>query len=103
MHIGYIPNGRVLGLSKLPRIAEIYARRLQIQERLTGQVAAAIDEVLGPSGVAVVSEFSHTCMTARGVEKTGTITICESMAGILKDDLRRQKQFYSLLGLGQSR
>lgn len=93
----------MLGLSKLPRIAEIYARRLQIQERLTSQVSAAIDEVLGPLGVAVVSEFSHTCLAARGVEKTGTITICESMTGILKDDLRRQKQFYSLLELGQRR
>jgi GTP cyclohydrolase IA len=101
MHIGYIPNGRVLGLSKLARIAEIYARRLQIQERLTSQVAEAIDKILRPFGVAVVSECMHTCMAVRGVEETDAVTLNQSMTGLLKDDPRKQQQFYSLLKLGQ--
>ncbi|TLS31301.1 hypothetical protein PpBr36_03416 [Pyricularia pennisetigena] len=101
MHIGYVPNGRVLGLSKLPRIAEVYARRLQIQERLTKQVGEAIDEVLSPLGVAVVLECTHMCMVMRGVQKTGTVTLTQSMTGLLKDDLDEQKKFYTLLAQGQ--
>ncbi|KAL7625174.1 hypothetical protein AAE478_004389 [Parahypoxylon ruwenzoriense] len=101
IHIGYIPNGRVLGLSKLARIAEIYARRLQVQERLTREVAATIDEVLRPLGVAVVLECTHMCMVMRGVQKTGTVTFTQSMTGVLKDDLKEQQQFYTLLRLGQ--
>lgn len=101
MHIGYIPNGRALGLSKLARIAEIYARRLQLQERLTAQVTAAIDKVLNPRGVAVVLECTHMCMVMRGVQKTGTTTLTQSMTGVLKDDLEEQRRLYTLLGLGQ--
>ncbi|KAI0455669.1 hypothetical protein F5B21DRAFT_187875 [Xylaria acuta] len=101
IHIGYIPNGRVLGLSKLVRIAEIYARRLQVQERLGNQIAAAIGEVLSPLGVAVVLECTHMCMVMRGVQKTGTVTFTQSMTGLLKDDLKEQQKFYTLLGLGQ--
>ncbi|TLD17797.1 uncharacterized protein PgNI_01260 [Pyricularia grisea] len=103
MHIGYVPNGRVLGLSKLPRIAEVYARRLQIQERLTKQVGEAINEVLSPLGVAVVLECTHMCMVMRGVQKTGTVTLTQSMIGLLKDDLEEQKKFYALLAQGQQR
>ncbi|KAI2464065.1 GTP cyclohydrolase 1 [Annulohypoxylon bovei var. microspora] len=103
IHIGYIPDGRVLGLSKLARIAEVYARRLQVQERLTGQVAAAIDKVLSPLGVAVVIECTHMCMVMRGVHKPGTVTVTQSMTGFLKDDLQQQQQFYTLLGLEQRR
>ncbi|KAI5867322.1 GTP cyclohydrolase 1 [Durotheca rogersii] len=101
MHIGYIPNGQVLGLSKLVRIAEIYARRLQVQERLTRQVAAAIEEVLSPLGVAVVLECTHMCMVMRGVQKTGTVTRTQSMTGLLKNSLEERQQFYTLLGLRQ--
>ncbi|KAL5883804.1 hypothetical protein ACKVWC_002784 [Pyricularia oryzae] len=101
MHIGYVPNGRVLGLSKLPRIAEVYARRLQIQERLTKQVGEAINEVLSPLGVAVVLECTHMCMVMRGVQKTGTVTLTQSMTGLLKDDLNEQNKFYTLLSHGQ--
>ncbi|TLD31042.1 hypothetical protein PspLS_02297 [Pyricularia sp. CBS 133598] len=101
MHIGYVPNGRVLGLSKLPRIAEVFARRLQIQERLTKQVGEAINEVLSPLGVAVVLECTHMCMVMRGVQKTGTVTLTQSMTGLLKDDLDEQRRFYTLLSQGQ--
>ncbi|KAI1214176.1 GTP cyclohydrolase 1 [Annulohypoxylon truncatum] len=101
MHVGYIPNGRVLGLSKLARIAEIFARRLQVQERLTRQIAEAIDEVLSPLGVAVVMECTHMCMVMRGVEKTGTLTSTQSMLGSLKGNEKEQHQFYTLLGLGK--
>lgn len=103
MHIGYIPNGRVLGLSKLARIAEIYARRLQLQERLTREIAAAIDEVLTPKGVAVILECTHMCMVMRGIQKTGSVTITQSMTGSLKDDLNEQQQFYNLLNLEKNR
>ncbi|KAH6654784.1 GTP cyclohydrolase 1 [Truncatella angustata] len=103
IHIGYIPNGRVLGLSKLARIAEIYSRRLQVQERLTNQVAAAIDELLSPKGVAVVVECTHMCMAMRGVQKPGAVTVTQSMTGSLEHDLEVQRKFYTLLGLGQRR
>ncbi|KAI9926167.1 hypothetical protein ASPWEDRAFT_43543 [Aspergillus wentii DTO 134E9] len=101
IHIGYIPNGRVLGLSKLARIAEVFARRLQVQERLTQQVADAIEQVLQPKGVAVVVECTHMCMVMRGVQKTGAMTITYSMTGVLQDDHKAREQFYTLLRLGQ--
>ncbi|KAJ5739000.1 hypothetical protein N7533_011784 [Penicillium manginii] len=101
IHIGYIPNGRVLGLSKLARIAEVFARRLQVQERLTQQVAEAIDQVLQPKGVAVVVECAHMCMVMRGVQKAGAITVTCRMTGMLQDDHKAREQFYTLLGLGQ--
>jgi GTP cyclohydrolase I len=101
IHIGYIPNGRVLGLSKLARIAEVFARRLQVQERLTQQVAEAIDQVLQPKGVAVVVECAHMCMVMRGDQKAGAITVTCRMTGMLQDDHKAREQFYTLLGLGQ--
>lgn len=97
MHIGYIPNRRVLGLSKIARIAEMFARRLQVQERLTKQVALALSEVLKPQGVAVVMESSHLCMVMRGVEKTTSKTVTSCMLGRLRSTAKTREEFLSLL------
>ncbi|PKS05300.1 hypothetical protein jhhlp_008673 [Lomentospora prolificans] len=99
MHIGYIPTTRVLGLSKLARIAEVYARRLQIQERLTKEVANAIMDVLKPQGVAVVMEAKHFCMVMRGVEKTSATTITSSVLGCFERSTKTRNEFLSLLRL----
>lgn len=98
MHIGYIPSGgRVIGLSKLARIAEMFSRRLQIQERLTSQVALAISDILKPEGVAVIVECSHLCMVMRGVQKTSTTTVTSNMLGSLSADTKMGKTFLELL------
>lgn len=98
-HVAYIPDGKVVGLSKLARTVEIYARRLQIQERMTGQIADAVMEYLTPKGVMVVVEAEHMCMTMRGVKKPGTMTQSMAARGIFADDARLQDQFFKLLAL----
>jgi GTP cyclohydrolase IA len=95
-HIAYVPNGRIIGLSKLPRIVEIFARRLQVQERLTEQIADAIDEVLAPAGVGVVLECEHLCMMMRGVEKQNSKTISSALRGVFREDSRTRDEFLRL-------
>lgn len=97
LHIGYIPNGRVLGLSKFARVAEIFSRRLQIQERLTKQIAAALSEILQPQGLAVVIESSHCCMNTRGVQQSTSKTTTSSMEGMMRTRDRTRREFLSLL------
>jgi GTP cyclohydrolase I len=96
-HVAYIPDGRVVGLSKLPRIVEVFARRLQVQERLTEQVAGAIEDVLQPRGVGVVIEASHLCMMMRGVEKQGSSTITSALRGSFRTDPRTRDEFMRLV------
>ncbi|KNG45985.1 gtp cyclohydrolase i [Stemphylium lycopersici] len=97
MHIGYIPNRRVIGLSKLARIAEMFARRFQVQERLTKQVALALSEMLQPQGVAVVVESSHLCMVMRGVQKTGATTTTSCMLGCMRSREKTRQEFLNLI------
>lgn len=102
MHIGYIPSDAVIGLSKLPRIVEIFSRRLQIQERLTKEVANAVMEVLNPQGVAVVMESCHLCMAMRGVEVSGTTTITSCVLGCFDMNPKTRKEFLSLIGINKT-
>ncbi len=97
VHVAYIPNGRIVGLSKLPRVVEIFARRLQVQERLTEQVAQALMDVLAPQGVGVVIEASHLCMMMRGVEKQNSKTITSTMKGVFLNDLGTREEFLRLI------
>ena len=96
VHVAYIPNGKIVGLSKLPRVVEVFARRLQVQERLTEQIATAIQEVLQPQGVGVVIEAAHLCMMMRGVEKQNSKTITSAMKGVFLEDLRTREEFLRL-------
>jgi len=95
-HIAYIPNGRVVGLSKLARVVEVYARRLQVQERLTEEVAQALEDVLQPKGVGVVVEAAHMCMMMRGVEKQNSATVTSALRGLFKSDGRTRDEFLRL-------
>ena len=95
-HVAYIPNGRVIGLSKVPRIVDAFARRLQVQERLTQQVAEALYDALDPRGVAVVIEARHLCMMMRGVEKQNSSATTSSMLGLFRDDPKTRMEFLDL-------
>lgn len=96
-HIAYIPNGNIVGLSKLSRLLDVFARRLQVQERLTNQVADALDTYLVPKGVGVVLECRHTCMEARGVQKAGCVTVTSALRGVLKTSVSARSEFLSLI------
>ncbi|HTY16790.1 MAG TPA: GTP cyclohydrolase I FolE [Myxococcota bacterium] len=97
VHIAYIPDGRIVGLSKLPRMVELFARRLQVQERLTTEIAAAIDTVLRPRGVAVVIEAIHLCMMMRGVEQQNAFAITSSLRGAFSEDSKTRAEFMELI------
>lgn len=97
-HVAYLPNHRVVGISKLARVVDLYAKRLQIQEKMTSQVANAIQDVLEPKGVAVVIEAVHQCMTTRGVHKTGVSMVTSRMLGAFRDDPITRREFLSIIG-----
>ena len=96
-HIAYIPNGKVVGLSKIPRLVDIFARRLQVQERLTNQIAATLTEKINPLGVAVVTEATHLCMSMRGVEKQNSVAVTSAMLGAFRNDARTRAEFLNLI------
>ena len=100
-HVAYIPDGRLIGLSKLPRIVEVFARRLQIQERLTDEIADAVMEVLEPQGVGVVIEAAHLCMMMRGVEKQNSRTVTSAVRGLFRTDPRTRSEFLRLVAAGR--
>ena len=97
-HIAYIPNGRIVGLSKLPRLVDVFARRLQVQERLTHQIATCLKDALNPHGVAVVIEAFHLCMAMRGVEKQSATCVTSSMLGVFRTDRSTRMEFMNLIG-----
>jgi GTP cyclohydrolase I len=96
-HVAYIPQGRVIGLSKIPRLVDVYARRLQVQERLTNQIAEVILEKINPLGVAVVMEGTHLCMSMRGVEKQNSFALTSAMLGVFREDARTRSEFLELI------
>jgi GTP cyclohydrolase I len=96
-HIAYVPNGKVIGLSKIPRVVDVFARRLQVQERLTTEIADAITDAIDPQGVAVIMEAQHLCMMMRGVEKQHSATVTSAMRGVFKTQLQTRNEFLSLV------
>ncbi|HTT79944.1 MAG TPA: GTP cyclohydrolase I FolE [Stellaceae bacterium] len=98
VHIAYLPNNRVVGISKLARLVEVYAKRLQIQEKMTAQIANTLDEVLQPKGVAVVIEAAHECMTTRGVHKPGVSMVTSRMLGVFRTDPTTRREVLSMIG-----
>jgi len=98
VHVAYLPNKRVVGISKLARLVEVYARRLQIQEKMTAQIANTLDEVLQPKGVAVIIEAAHQCMTTRGVHKPGVTMVTSRMLGAFRDDPLSRREVLSMIG-----
>ncbi|HEX3607272.1 MAG TPA: GTP cyclohydrolase I FolE [Candidatus Dormibacteraeota bacterium] len=96
-HVAYVPDGRVIGLSKLPRLVDVFARRLQVQERLTTEIAEAVDEVLAPAGVGVIIEAAHLCMMMRGVQQQNSRTVTSSMRGVFLRDPRTRDEFLALV------
>ena len=97
-HVGYLPKEKIIGLSKIPRIVDIYARRLQVQERLTQQVADALQDVLSPKGVAVIIEAEHLCMQMRGVEKKSSFMITSAVRGAFRENNKTREEFLSIIG-----
>ena len=102
-HVGYLPSGKVVGISKLARVVETYARRLQVQEKMTAQIAQVIQDVLQPRGVGVVIEGAHECMTTRGVHKRGVSMITSKMLGTFRDDARTRSEFLQFIDVGPGR
>jgi GTP cyclohydrolase I len=100
-HIAYVPNGKVIGLSKLGRIVDVFARRLQLQERLNRQVAEVINDRLDPQGVAVVMEATHLCMVMRGVQKQNSMTVTSCMLGVFEEQHRTRQEFMNLIGIAR--
>lgn len=99
VHVAYIPNGKIVGLSKIPRIVEVFARRLQVQERMTQQIADTLEKYLQPVGVAVVTEAFHMCMMMRGVEKQNSSATTSAMHGVFKEDAKTRNEFINLVGI----
>jgi len=97
VHVGYVPDGKIIGLSKIARIVDVFARRLQVQERMTGQIANGLMEILAPRGVGVVVEASHFCMMMRGVQKQNSSTLSSAMRGIFQEDARTRMEFMELI------
>ena len=100
-HVAYVPQGKVIGLSKIPRIVDVFARRLQVQERLTRQVAEAIEGAIAPQGVAVILEAEHLCMMMRGVEKQHSATVTSALLGVFKTQMQTRNEFLSLVRPGR--
>ncbi len=100
-HVAYLPRGRVVGLSKLARVVDVFARRLQVQERMTTQIAQALQEALEPAGVAVVIEASHMCMVMRGVRKPNAVTMTSAMFGVFRENPATRAELMKLIGAGR--
>tara|TARA_B100000315_G_C14594741_1_gene598185 strand:+ start:1263 stop:1838 length:576 start_codon:yes stop_codon:yes gene_type:complete len=100
-HVGYLPDKKIIGLSKIPRIVDIYARRLQVQERMTNQIAGALQKVLKPKGVAVIVEAEHLCMQMRGVEKKASFMVTSAVRGVFKENQKTREEFLAIVSKGK--